>query len=118
MQRLLTINGKSYKAAEFDVNFICEMEDNGIQLDEIDKKMFKTIRMYAALSMGVDVVTAGKELSEHMKNGGSLEEVSNAMSQMMEESDFFRTESKNKDQGSQKRTRAKKTESEETEVTI
>ena len=118
MQRLLTINGKSYKAAEFDVNFMCEMEDNGIQLEEIDKKMFKMIRMYVALSMGVDPITAGKEISEHMKNGGTLEAVSDVMSEMMEESDFFRTEPKNKDQTSQKRTRAKKAESEEAEVTI
>ena len=115
MNRLLKINGKTYKAAEFDVNFMCEMEDNGIGLDEIDKKMFKTIRMYVALSMGVDPVTAGKEISEHMKNGGTLEEISETMSQMMQDSDFFRTEQKNKDQTSQARTR-KKTAPEETEV--
>ena len=116
MQRLLTINGKSYKAAEFDVNFMCDMEDNGIQLEDIDKKMFKMIRMYVALSMGVDPVEAGKAISEHMKNGGTLEEISNVMSQMMEDSDFFRTEPKDKTSGSQSRTRKKKTESEE--VTI
>ena len=45
MDRLLTINGKNYKAAEFDVNFMCEMEDNGIQIEDIDKNMFKTINV-------------------------------------------------------------------------
>lgn len=113
MDRLLKINGKSYKAAEFDVNFICEMENLGIDLDEIGNKMFGTIRTYVALSMGVDVKTAGKEITEHMKNGGKLEDISEVMSQMMDDSGFFRTEQKNKDQTSSTRTRKKNTESEE-----
>ena len=117
MNRLLTINGKSYKAAEFDVNFMCEMEDNGIQLEEVNKKMFKMIRMYVALSMGVDPVEAGKAISEHLRNGGALEDISDVMSEMMEESDFFRSEQKNKNQTSPARTRKKKTESDE-EVNI
>ena len=109
MDRLLKINGKSYKAAEFDVNFVCEMESLGIKIDDIGKMMFNTIRTYVALSMGVDVKTAGKEITEHMKNGGTLEEVSEVMSAMMDESGFFRSEPKNKDQTSQKRTSKKTT---------
>lgn len=116
MDRLLKINGKNYKAAEFDVNFMCEMEDNGIQLDEIDKKMFKTIRMYVALSMGVDPNTAGKEITEHMKNGGTLEDISETMSQMMQDSDFFRTKSKDKETPTSTRTRKKTSESEEMNI--
>ena len=113
MDRLLTINGKSYKAAEFDVNFMCAMEDNGIQIEEVDKKMFNTIRMYVALSMGTDVVSAGKAISDHLKNGGSLEEISETMSAMMSESDFFRSKPKDKETSSQKGTRKKRSESEE-----
>jgi hypothetical protein len=113
MDRLLKINGRTYKAAEFDVNFICDMEDNGIQLEDIEKKMFKLVRMYVALSMGVDPITAGKEISEHMKNGGSLEDISAVMSEMMDDSDFFRTKSTDEETGSQPRTRKKKSESEE-----
>jgi len=118
MDRLLKINGRNYKAAEFDVNFMCEMEDNGIELDQIDKKMFKTIRMYVALSMGVTPEEAGKAITEHMRNGGTLDEISNVMSEMMEDSDFFRTEPKNKDQTSSKRTRTKKTEDNEVEAEV
>lgn len=116
MNRLLTINGKTYNAAKFDVNFMCEMEDNGIQLDEIDRKMFKLVRMYVALSMGVDPVEAGKAITEHMRNGGTLEDISEVMSAMMEDSDFFPSEKKNKDQTGPARTRKKKAESDETEM--
>ena len=113
MDRLLTINGKQYKAAEFDVNFMCDLEDNHIKLDEIDDNMFKVMRMYVASTMGVDVKSAGKAMSEHMANGGSLEDFSYMMSQMMEESHFFRSASKNKESTSPKRTGKKKSESEE-----
>jgi len=113
MDRLLNINGKSYKAAGFDINLICDFEDHGIALDDIDGKMFNVIRLYTAVSMGTDVKTAGIEISEHMRNGGDLEDISSAMSDMMEESGFFRKKSKDKDSGSQKRTRTKKTESNE-----
>ena len=113
MDRLLKINGKTYKAAEFDVNFICEMESLGIKLEDIGQMMFNTIRTYVALSMGTDVKEAGKEITEHMKNGGSLEDLSEVMAQMMDDSGFFRTEPKNKDQTSSKRASKKTTESEE-----
>ena len=116
MDRLLTINGKSYKAAEFDVNFMCEMEDNGIQLEDLDKKMFKTLRMYVALSMNVDPKTAGAAISDHLRNGGSLEDISDVMADMMQESDFFRSTPTNEETTSQKRARKKKSESED--VTI
>jgi hypothetical protein len=116
MDRLLTLNGRSYKAAEFDINLICDFEDQGIKLEDISDKMFNVIRLYVAASMNVDVKTAGVAISEHMKNGGTLEEISEAMSAMMDESGSFRSKQKNADSGSQKRTRTKKTENEEVEV--
>lgn len=109
MDKLLRINGKSYKAAEFDVNFMCELEENGIAIEDIDKNMFKVVRLYAALSMNTDVRTAGKEI----RTNEELQEISNTMTEMMEQSDFFRTEPKNKDQTSSTRAKTKKAESEE-----
>ena len=113
MDRLLTLNGRSYKAAEFDINLICDFEEYGIPLGNIDSKMFNVIRLYVATSMNTDLKTAGREISEHLRNGGSIEEISNVMSEMMEISGFFRTESKDQKTGNTKRTRTKKTESEE-----
>ena len=113
MNRLLTLNGKSYKATEFDLNLLCDFEDAGISLEDIDKKMFNVIRQYVATSMGVDVRTAGKEITAHMANGGTLDEISDVMSAMMNESGFFRPKQTDKDSGTPKRTSKKKSESEE-----
>ena len=113
MDRLLTINGKSYKAAEFDLNLLCDFEDAGIALETIDTKMFNVIRQYAAITMNTDVRTAGKEISEHMKNGGELEEIANVMSEMMSDSGFFRKKQTDKASANTTRTKKKKSESEE-----
>ena len=116
MDRLLILNGKSYKAAEFDINLVCSFEDNGINLEDIDKKMFNVIRQYVATCMNTDVITAGIEISNHLKNGGKLEDISDVMSDMMNNSGFFRKEQTNTDTGTPKRTR-KKSEPESEEVT-
>lgn len=113
MDRLLTLNGKTYKAIPFDLNLICDYEDVGISLDDIDKKMFNVIRQYVATSMNADPRTAGREISEHLANGGNLEDISNVMSEMMSDSGFFRKKQTDENSGSQKRTRKKKSESEE-----
>lgn len=113
MDRLLTINGRSYKAAEFDLNLICDFEDRGISLEDIGNKMFNVIRQYVASSMGVDHKTAGVELSAHLANGGKIEDITDVMNASMEDSGFFPGASKNKSQADSPRTRKKKAESEE-----
>ena len=112
MDRLLTLNGKSYKAADFDLNLICDFEDRGISLDDIGNKMFNVLRQYVATSMGVDAKTAGTVISEHLANGGRLDDISDVMSAAMEDSGFFRTAQENKETTNSTRTKKKK-ESEE-----
>ena len=113
MDRLLKLNGKTYKAAEFDLNLICDFEDRGISIDDIGKKMFSVIRQYCASSMNVDPKTAGEEISAHIANGGSFEDISDVMESAMGDSGFFRPEQKDKNQTSSKRTSKKKSESED-----
>ena len=112
MTKLLTINGKSYKAAPFDLNLICDFEDNGISFDAIENKMFNVLRLYVAVSVGTDVKTAGTMLSEHISNGGTLEDVAEVMSEMMNDSGFFRGEQTKVEEKSATRTRKKKSEEE------
>ena len=113
MYRLLNINGKSYKAAEFDLNLICDFEDSGISIDDIGNKMSNVIRQYVASSMNTDPKTAGIELSAHLNNGGKIEDITDVMTAAMEDSGFFRTASKSQESAAQTRTRKKKSESED-----
>lgn len=84
------INGVKYNAAEFDFNLTCELEDKGISLADIRKKPMSFIRSYVALSSGMDIDVAGKEIEAHITNGGKLDEVMGVMMEQINDSDFFR----------------------------
>lgn len=113
MTKLLVLNGKSYKAAEFDVNFVCDLEEAGISLDDIGKKMLSVIRMYVAVSVGCDRYTAGRLITEHTANGGKIDDIINVFEAMSEESGFFRNEQTDKSTKSPTRAGKKKSENED-----
>ena len=95
--KTFTINNKVITAKEFDLNMVCDLEEAGVSLD--DKKMkFSFIRAYLAMCANITTEKAGKELEEHVKNGGSLEDIANVIGEMIEESGFFRALSKDEEQ--------------------
>lgn len=85
-----TLNGNVVVAKKFDFNLVCDLEDMGVSLQESGKKPMAMIRAYIALCLGSTVELAGKELEEHLANGGSFEALYETMSKEMENSDFFR----------------------------
>ena len=118
MDRLLKINGKTYKAIKIDVNVICDFEDSGLPLNQFGKKMFSTARLYTALSMNKEVEEAGIELSEHIKDGGSLEDIYQVIYDEMAESGFFPKEPERAEETTTTRKGKKRAEkSEDEEVT-
>ena len=84
-----TINGKSYVAPKFDFNTVCEFEEAGISLQDAKNKPTSMIRMYFALLFDGDKEAAGKELEQHMIDGGTFDELTEAMIREMNESRFF-----------------------------
>ena len=87
--RHFTINEKRYTAKPFTFNTICELEENGVSLAEMSKKPMSMARAYFALCLNGDKEKAGQEIEEHVKHGGNLNEIYNAMGEEMNESDFF-----------------------------
>ena len=90
MNRLFTINGRQYKAATVDFNFICDLEDMGISIADFKSKPVAIARAYFALCANASKDVAGAELQSHMINGGKLEELYEVLGKQIEESDFFR----------------------------
>lgn len=88
--KTFTINGKKYKSAEVDFNFICDLEDMGISISDLRSKPLAVARAYFALCAGTDKDVAGAEIQAHMINGGALEELYDVLGKAIEESDFFR----------------------------
>lgn len=85
------VNGKSYKAKAFDFNLVCDLEDMGISMSTASDKPSSMARAYFAICANMSKEDAGKEIEEHVKNGGNLNDVMITMSEELEKSDFFRS---------------------------
>lgn len=92
----ITLNNKRIRAAECDFNFVAMLSENGIELNQISKKMIPTVRVYVAHCMGVDVETAGDYINQHIISGGTLEQIMETLSKKFEDSGFFRAISESK----------------------
>lgn len=111
-----TINGNVIKAKEMDFNFLCDLQENGIGIEEIDRKYLSAVRVYVAFCMGTSVELAGEMFNEHIINGGTMDEVTKAFSEKAESSDFFQALGKNaKEQETTTKKNAKKKDEEVTE---
>ena len=62
----MIINNREYRLPELDFNAMCELEDMGIALTDMDKKVLTTVRGFLALAMNGDFHRAGKELEAHL----------------------------------------------------
>ena len=89
-----TLNGNRYNIKTMNVNMLCDFEDVGISMSDMQKKSFSFIRAYIASCTGFDAERAGRELELHLTNGGSLDEIMDAIKIAMDDSDFFRAISK------------------------
>ena len=86
-----TLNGATYTAKPFDFDLICDLEDMGIEVEKIQKMPMSLIRAYVAICANTEPKIASSWIQEHLKNGGKLVDISEAMAKEMDESDFFRS---------------------------
>jgi hypothetical protein len=94
-----TLNGKTYKIPELTYNAVCDLEDKGINLLDLGKGKVKLgfIREIIALSFGGNSELAGIEIENHIKNGGSFEDLATVVAKSVENSGFFQALSKQGD---------------------
>ena len=88
--RTFSINGRLYKAVPFTFNTVVDLEEMGVRMEDAGKKPMSLIRAYFALCCGGDQEYAGNELQAHMIAGGKLDDLSRALGDEMQDSDFFR----------------------------
>lgn len=86
-----TVNGQKYNAKPFSYNTVCDLEEMGVSIDKIKDKPMGVVRAYFALCADIDLETAGNEVEKHLANGGSIDEIANSMTEMVNESGFFRS---------------------------
>ncbi|MEG1106678.1 MAG: hypothetical protein RSD63_08240 [Eubacterium sp.] len=88
--RKFKLNGTEYEFEGINFNSVCKLEDLGGGITAANEKPMSFMRAFIALAVG-DVEKAGNELEAHLIKGGSLEEISNLISDEVAESDFFQS---------------------------
>ena len=94
-----TVNNVTYKAKPFDFGMVCDLEEKGVSIANADKMGMSFIRGYFAVCADIDKDEAAKQIQEHLINGGTLDDISDAMAKEMNDSDFFRAISKKTETG-------------------
>lgn len=88
------VNGKLYKAKDFNFNLLCDLEEQGLSLEDVDKKPMSLVRAYFMFCAGLSKDKAGLEIESHVENGGDFTDIVNIISEQMQDSGFFRSLSK------------------------
>lgn len=84
------VNGITYAPKPFTYNTICDLEDMGVSLQDMQNKPMSVVRAYFAVCTGKGAEFAGEQIEAHVINGGDFTAVLEAMNEEMEKSDFFR----------------------------
>lgn len=95
----MLINGKEYKIPELNFNTMCTLEDMGVVLTDMEKKILTTVRGFIGIAMGGDLEKAGSELEEHLASGESIEPIVAEINKAVNESGFFQALSQSQTQG-------------------
>lgn len=90
MSKSFTVNGVTYTAKPFTYNVICDLEDMGVSLQDMQNKPMSVVRAYFAVCTGRGAEFAGEQIEAHVIGGGDFTDVLEAMNDEMEKSDFFR----------------------------
>lgn len=89
----MKINGVEYETKDLDfTNILCDLEDMDIDIMSMNTnkmKPFSLCRGIVSVYTGEkDLEKCGKLLSEHLKNGGSLDEILDPFTEAMEDAGF------------------------------
>jgi hypothetical protein len=103
----MKINGIDYENKELDfTNILCDLEDIGIDIMSMGSdniKPFTLCRGIVSVYTGEKELTkCGKILSEHLQNGGTLDELINPFMEAMEKAGFGKKVEEEKSQPSKK----------------
>ena len=88
--RKFKLNGKEYNAKGFSFNTVCDLEDCGFSMEDMQRKPMSMVRAYLSICLNTSLESAGKEMEEHIISGGDFEKIMEVITNEMNDSDFFR----------------------------
>lgn len=85
----MKINGKTYKIPEMDFNMICDLEEAGVSILELDEKPISSLRGFLSVIGEMSLEEAGNEIQEHLMKDGSIDEIVTEVMLALVNSGFF-----------------------------
>lgn len=85
----LELNAKTYEIEGFTFGTLCALEERKISITDLTRKPMSFLRDFIGIQTGLDRATVEKEITEHIVNGGSMEDLMNTITESLEESGFF-----------------------------
>ena len=98
----VTINGRQYEIPEITFDAICELEESGVYLLNMDRKNPKIATMIRGLVAWItrlDPEDASKEIQAHIENGGNIMDILTGVTSALNSSGFFKRNGKQKVEG-------------------
>lgn len=96
--RKFKLNGKEYNAKGFSFNTVCELEDCGFSMGDMQRKPMSMVRAYLSICLNTSLEAAGKEMEDHIVSGGDFDKIMKVITEEMNDSDFFRNLSKREEE--------------------
>ena len=87
------INNKTYELPEFNFDAICQLEENGVYLLNMDRrnpKIATMLRGLVAWIIDAPPEVASIEIQQHIANGGNIGDILNDVTRELDRSGFFR----------------------------
>lgn len=89
----VVINDQRYDIPEVNFDTICQLEENGVYLLNMDRRSPKVatmIRGLVAWIIGISPEAASREIQEHIEKGGNIMDIMTQVTKALQESGFFK----------------------------
>ena len=87
----MKINDKQYDAPALNFGAMCKLEQWGLQIGDLSSRPLGFLAGFISLATGGDDLAAGQAaIDAHLENGGSLDDLTDALNKAVEASGFFK----------------------------
>lgn len=83
---MFTLAKKNIEAKKYGFNFLCYLDEHGIEAPQ----GLTLIRAYVAYCADLTLEEAGDLIEEHLIGGGTLDEITNIVTEAIEKSNFMK----------------------------
>ena len=88
----MKINGTDYTAPALNVGNVCQLEEWGLQVDNLASRPLGFLAGYVALAIGGKTLEEGEAaIDAHLASGGKLDDITAALNTAISTSGLFNT---------------------------